>query len=160
MGEYFFQARRYGEVLPPLQQALAIDPDYFGAHAILGWLYEQTDKPDAAIEEFRKAYRLSGGNLLQLANQGFVLGRTGRSADAQQMVTTMKQISQSRFVPPYLFALVYVGLGNRDETFRWLEKAYEVRDISLVFLTVDPKWDSVRSDERFKQLLRRCRFPV
>ena len=160
VGEYFFQARRYREALPPLQQALAIDPDYFGAHAILGWLYEQTDKPDAAIEEFRKAYRLSGGNLLQLANQGFVLGRTGRRADAQQMVTTMKQISQSRWVSPYLFALVYAGLGDRNETFRWLEKAYEVRDISLVFLTVDPKWDSVRSEERFKQLLRRCRFPV
>ena len=160
VGEYFFQARRYGEALPPLLQALAIDPDYFGAHAILGWLYEQTDKPDAAIEEFRKAYRLSGGNLLQLANQGFVLGRTGRRADAQQMVTTMKQIAQSRLVAPYLFALVYAGLGDRSETFRWLEKAYEVRDIGLVFLTVDPKWDSVRSDERFKRLLRRCRFPV
>ena len=89
-----------------------------------------------------------------------MLGRTGRRGDAQQMVATMKQISQSRFVPPYLFALVYAGLGDRNEIFRWLDKAYEVRDIGLVFLTVDPKWDSVRSDERFQQLLRRCRFPV
>jgi len=81
-GEYFFQARRYGEALAPLQQAVAIDPDFFPGHAQLGWLYEQTGKPDAAVEEFRKAYRLSGGNLLQLANQGFVLGRTHLSMQA------------------------------------------------------------------------------
>jgi serine/threonine-protein kinase len=51
-------------------------------------------------------------------------------------------------------------LDDRDAAFQWLEKAYEVRDIGLVFLPVDPKWDSLRSDERFKRLLRRCRFPV
>ena len=159
-GGVLVMAKRYGEALPPLQQALAIDPDFFPTHTTLGLLDQQTGKPDAAIEEYRKAYRLSGGNILQLANQGFVLGRIGRRAEAQQIIATMQQISQGRFVPPFTFALVYTGLDDRDAAFQWLEKAYEVRDIGLVFLPVDPKWDSLRSDERFKRLLRRCRFPV
>ena len=87
-------AKRYGEALPPLQQALAIDPDFFPTHTALGLLDQQTYKPDAAIEEYRKAYRLSGGNILQLANQGFVLGQSGRRAEAQQIIATLQQISQ------------------------------------------------------------------
>lgn len=159
-GGIFVMGRRYSDALPPIQQALAIDPDFFPTHSVLGFLYQQTGKPDAAIEEYRKAYRLSGGNIVQLAYQGFVLGQMGRRAEAEQIITTMNQIAQSRFVPPFAFALVYAGLGDREAAFQWLEKAYEVRDVGLVFLPADPKWDSLRSDKRFQSLLRRCRFPV
>jgi hypothetical protein len=123
-------------------------------------LYHQTGKPDTALEELRTAYRLSGGNILQLAYQGFVLGQIGRRAEVEQILRTMNQIAQGRFVPPYAFALVYAGLGDREAAFQWLEKAYEVRDVGLVFLPADPKWDSLRPDKRFQDLLRRCRFPV
>jgi TolB-like protein/DNA-binding winged helix-turn-helix (wHTH) protein/Tfp pilus assembly protein PilF len=156
----FVLAKRYGEALPPLQQALAIDPEFFPAHTAFGMLHQQNGKPDAAIEEFRKAYRLSGGNIVQLAYQGFVLGQIGRRAEAEQIITTMGQIAQSRFVPPFAFALVYTGLGDREAAFHWLEKAYEVRDIGLVLLPVFPQWDSLRSDKRFQNLARRCGFPV
>jgi TolB-like protein/tetratricopeptide (TPR) repeat protein len=158
-GQFLLMAGRYDEALGPLQQALAIDPDLFPTHSVLGWLYDQTNRPDAALEEFRSAYRLSG-NVHQLAYQGVVLGRIGRRAEALQIITTMSQISQSRFVPPFGFALVHAALGDREAAFQWLEKAYDVRDIGLVFLPVDPKWDSLRSDERFQSLVRRCGFPV
>ena len=151
-------ARRYGEALPPLQKAIAIDPNFFPAHSVLGLLHQQTQKPDAAIKEYRNAYRLSGGNILQLANQGFLFGFTGRRTEAQEIIHTMNQIAESRFVPPVTFALVYAGLGENDTAFQWLEKAYQIRDIGLVLLTVDPKWDSLRSDKRFQSLLRRCGF--
>ena len=159
-GAIFVVARRYGDALPPLQQSLAIDPDFFPTHSVLGLFYQQTGKPDAAIEEYRKAYRLSGGNILQLAYQGFVLGQIGRRAEAEHIITTMNQIAQSRFVPPFAVALVYTGLGDRDAAFQWLEQAYAVRDIGLVFLPAAPMWDSLRSDKRFQDLLRRCGFPV
>jgi TolB-like protein/Tfp pilus assembly protein PilF len=159
-GAIFVIARRYDDALPALQQSLAINPDFFPTHSVLGLFYQQTGKPDAAIEEYRKAYRLSGGHILQLANQGFVLGRIGRRSEAEQIITTLNQIAQSRFVPPYAFALVYTGLGDRDAAFQWLEKAYAVRDIMLVFLPAAPVWDSLRSDKRFQDLVRRCGFPV
>jgi tetratricopeptide (TPR) repeat protein len=159
-GAILVVGRRYDDALPALQQALAIDPDFFPTHSVLGLFYQQTGKPDVAIEEYRKAYRLSGGNILQLAYQGFVLGQIGRRSEAEQIITTLNQIAQTRFVPPFAFALVYTGLGDRDAAFHWLEKAYAVRDIGLVFLPAAPMWDSLRSDKRFQDLLRRCRFPV
>ena len=159
-GAILVVGRRYDDALPALQHALALDPDFFPTHSILGLFYQQTGKPDVAIEEYRKAYRLSGGNILQLAYQGFVLGQMGRRAEAEQIITTMNQIAQNRFVPPFAVALVYTGLGDRDAAFQWLEKAYAVRDIGLVFLPAGPQWDSLRSDKRFQDLLRRCRFPV
>jgi TolB-like protein/Tfp pilus assembly protein PilF len=157
-GGYLVLAKRYGEALAPLQHALSTDPNFFPTHSVLGMLYHQTGKPDDAIAEFRKAYHLSGGNIVQLAYQGFVLGQVGRLAEARQIIGTMNQISQSPFVPPFAFALVHTGLGERDAAFRWLEKAYELRDFGLVFLASDPKWDSLRSDKRFQNLMRRCRF--
>jgi len=159
-GAIFAMAKRHGDALPLLQQALTIDPDFFPAHSIFGVLHQQTGKPDAAIEEFRKAYRLSRGNILQLAYQGHVLGQIGRRDEAEQIITTMDQIAQNRFVPPYAFALVHAGLGDREAVFQWLERAYEMRDAVMVFLPVDPRWDSLRSDKRFQDLLRRCGFPV
>jgi TolB-like protein/DNA-binding winged helix-turn-helix (wHTH) protein/tetratricopeptide (TPR) repeat protein len=159
-GGVLLWARRYGEALAPVQKAIAIDPNFFPARTVLGLLYQQTNKPEAAIKEYREAHRLSGGNILQLANQGFLLGITGRGTEARAILQTMNQIAQTRFVPPTTFALVYAGLGEKDTALQWLERAYEVRDLGLVLLTVDPKWDSLRSDKRFKSLLRRCGFPV
>jgi hypothetical protein len=63
-------------------------------------------------------------------------------------------ISETRYVPPYAFALIYAGLGERDAAIQWLERAYDVRDVHLIFLTVDPKWDPFRSDRRFEALVR------
>ncbi len=64
-------------------------------------------------------------------------------------------ISKDRYVPPYNIALVYQGLGNTPETVRWLEKAYEEKDVRMIWLGVDPKWDTLRSDPRFISILKR-----
>lgn len=95
-----------------------------------------------------------------LAFQGLVLGQVGRPSEAKQIITTMNEIAQRRFVPPSAFALVYDGLGSAIQQFHWLEKAYEVCDMGLVLLPAFYPWDSFRSDKRFQDLLRRCRFPV
>ncbi|MEJ7578885.1 MAG: tetratricopeptide repeat protein, partial [Pyrinomonadaceae bacterium] len=76
-------------------------------------------------------------------------------AQAQAVLDELKSLSTQRYVPPHNIAMVYNGLGERDEAFAWLEKAYEERDVRLTFLKVDPKWDSFRPDPRFADLLRR-----
>lgn len=80
----------------------------------------------------------------------------------EETITALGRVTPSRirFVPPSAFALVYTGLDDRDAAFHWLEKAYEVRDIGLVSLPVLANWDPLRSDKRFRSLMRRCRFPV
>jgi tetratricopeptide (TPR) repeat protein len=121
-------------------------------------IYERTGKPEAAIQSFEKAYSNSGGNLQALGSKGYVLARSGRHAEADQIVHDLIEAGKSRFVPPSSIALVYAGLGNRESTFQWLEKGYETRDVHMVFLTIDPMWDDFRSDPRFQELLKRCRF--
>ena len=67
-------------------------------------------------------------------------------------------MSRDRYVPPYAIALVHAGLGDRDAAFDWLRRGLTVRDVHLIFLTVDPKWDAYRSDSRFTALLSDCGF--
>lgn len=156
---FFGWSGRYEEAFGAAHRALAIDRDHFPAHAVLGHLHDLTGNPDAAVEAYRQAHRLSRGNVMQLAFQGSVLARSGRTGNARQIVETIEDIARSRFVPPSAFALVFAGLDDRDAAFLYLDKAYELRDIFLVMLTCAHWWDPLREDPRFERLLRRCGFP-
>jgi len=71
---------------------------------------------------------------------------------------TLLSISQERYVPPYAMAIVHAGLSQFDLALQWLERCYEARDVHVIFLTIDPKWDPLRADIRFSTLLQRCGF--
>jgi hypothetical protein len=73
---------------------------------------------------------------------------------------TLEALSRERYVPPYTMALVHAGLGDREAVFAALDRAYAARDIHLIFLTVDPRWDPYRADPRFGQLIGRCGFSL
>ena len=75
------------------------------------------------------------------------------------MLEELLKLSTERYVPPYHIALIYNGLDERDETLAWLERGYEQRDPKMVFLKVEPKWNNLRDDPRFQDLLRRVGFP-
>ena len=157
-GQFLLYSGRYPEAIAALDKAFAIDPGFWVAHFVMAAIYERTGKPEAAIQSFEKAYRNSGGNLQALASKGYVLARSGRYAEADQIVHGLIEAGKTRFVPPSSIALVYAGLGNRESAFQWLEKGYETRDVHMVFLTIDPMWDDCRSDPRFQELLKRCHF--
>jgi hypothetical protein len=93
-----------------------------------------------------------------MAFRGYVLATTGRAAEAREVLRTLDDIARQRYVPPYAMALVHAGLGDRDAVFAWLDKAYAARDVHLIYLPVDVKWDPYRSDARFAALLTRCQF--
>ncbi|MBB5060157.1 hypothetical protein HDF16_004893 [Granulicella aggregans] len=76
-----------------------------------------------------------------------------RAWEARPILDTLHAIAEARFVPPYAMALVYAGLRETDLVFEWLRRAEKQHDVHLVFLTVDPKWDFLRSDPRFSSLL-------
>ena len=90
--------------------------------------------------------------------RGYVLARMGRTAAAREVVEALTHPSPARYVPPYAAALVYAGLGDREATFAALEQAYAARDVHLMYLPVDMKWDPYRTDPRFVGLLARCGF--
>ena len=121
------------------------------AYALLG-------KSDLALEALADAARLSGGNSKALSLRGYVLAKMGRAQEAREVLRTLEALSHERYVPAYAMALVNAGLGEREAAFGWLDKAYAERDVHLMYLTVDPKWDPYRSEPRFDALLARCGF--
>jgi serine/threonine-protein kinase len=111
-----------------------------------------------ALAALSQAGKLSGGNSKAIAVRGYLLAKMGQPSEAQAVLETLEAISRERYVPPYAWALVHLGLEQKDLALEWLERSYQDRDVHLVFLPVDPKWDSVRGDGRFQALLERCRF--
>ena len=153
-----FQARDYAAAAEHARQAIVIDPEFWIGYIMAGQAYEQLGQPDLAFEAFMNAARFSGGNTKAMSFRGHLLAKGGRVDEAREVVKTLEALSRERYVPPYAIALVRAGLGEADAAFAELGRAYEARDVHLIFLTVDPKWDPYRADPRFGALVARCGF--
>jgi TolB-like protein/DNA-binding winged helix-turn-helix (wHTH) protein/Tfp pilus assembly protein PilF len=157
-GMFLFQARQYDAAVEQLQKTITMNPHFWVGHLHLGKVYEQKGMYQAAIEEFTKARDLSEGNSETIASLGHAYALSGRQDEARNVLEELKRQSQKSYVPPYNIAMIYAGLGEKDQALDWLEKGYEARDVHMIFLKVDPKWDSFRSDSRFQDLLQRMGF--
>ena len=155
-----FVARDYPAAVRFAQQSTVIDPQFWIGRWQLGQAYERLGKSDLALDAMDHAARLSGGNSKAISLRGYVLARVGRTSEAREVLSTLEAISRERYVPPYAIALVHAGLGDADQALDWLERAYEARDVHLIGLPVDAKWDPFRADRRFRALLDRCGFVV
>jgi Flp pilus assembly protein TadD len=153
-----FQARDYRGALDHARRAIVIDPEFWIGHMMLGQAYEQLAETDLSSKALADAARFSGGNSKPISLRGYLLARVGRGSEARDVLKTLEAVARERYVPPFAFALVHAGLGDREAVFDWLNRAYVARDVHLIFLTVDPKWDAYRADPRFEALLVRCGF--
>jgi len=150
-------AGRDAEALNSVRHALTLDPDFFPGHAALGHLHSLAGESELAVEEYRAAFRLSGGTVMTLAFQGAELARSGKRDQAGEVIAAMTRIAESRFVPPSAFALVHAS-SDHDAALLWLEKAIELRDVFMIFLPCGRWWDPLRTDRRFSSLVLRCGF--
>jgi tetratricopeptide (TPR) repeat protein len=154
-GRALYNARQYDQAIEQLRKTLEMDPNYARAHWILGMTYEQLAKYQDAIGEFQKALSLSSGESSTLGALGHVYASSGRRAEAQKVLAELKDLLRHRYVPPFSVALVYVGLGDKSQALEWLDRASEDRSFFLAYVKVDPRFDSLRGEPRFKDLLRR-----
>lgn len=150
-----FQARDFAGALGHARQALVVAPEMWIGHMQEGQALERTGDTERALAALDRAARLSGGNSKPISLSGYLLARSGREPQARAVLARLDETARHRFVPPYAFALVHLCLGEHDEALEWLERAVTVRDVHLVFLPVDPKWDPLRGDRRFEALLAR-----
>jgi TolB-like protein/Flp pilus assembly protein TadD len=153
-----FQARRYPAAIEHARRAILIDSEFWIGYMQLGQAYEQTDQGDLALAALTDAARFSGRNSKATSLRGYLLAKSGRTREAREVLRQLVSDARERYVPPGAMALVHAGLGDREAVFEWLAKAYDARDVHLIYLPVDPKWDPYRADPRFQALLARCGF--
>ena len=153
-----FAARDFTAAIAFAREAIVIDPDFWVGHFQLAQACVQLQQEDTALASLTQASRLSHGNSKALSLRGYLLARQQRTSEAGEILRLLETTAQERFIPPYAMALIHAGLGDADLAFAFLEQSLACHDVHLVFLTIDPKWDAVRSDARFSSLIARCAF--
>jgi tetratricopeptide (TPR) repeat protein len=154
-GMILYLARRYDEALECLRRALEVDAGHFLLHLRLGLVYVQTGMTDMAIDEMQTAVALSGRSTETLTGLAQACGASGRHAEMHAIVAELEQQTDQRYVSPYNMARVYAAAGDDEQTFDWLERAYEDHNPDLIELASEPAFDRIRQDPRFGSLLRR-----
>jgi len=149
--DYFF-ARRYDEAIEQVRKTLEMDPGFYSAYLTLGQALEMKGARDAAIEEYQKARALNDDSSV-LGLLGHAYGFSGNKMEADKILDQLKELSQERYVSAYSFALVYLGLGDKEQALGWLEQGYQDRAGSDIgYIRVDPFLDPLRGDPRFEAL--------
>lgn len=153
-----FQGRQYAAAVEQARRAMLVDSELWIGYMSLAQAYTSLGETELALETLTDVSRLSRGNSKSMALRGYLLAKTGRTVEARDVISRLESLSRERYIPPYAAALVYAGLGDREAVFVSLDKAYAERDVHLIFLPVDSKWDPYRDDPRFGALLGRCGF--
>jgi TolB-like protein/Tfp pilus assembly protein PilF len=155
MGATLYYAGRYDEAIDQCRRTIEMDPNFAVAHWHLGLAYEQKQIFDAAIEEFQKAISLSGGSPLMRAALGHAYAKSQNKHEANKILAELNELSKRQYVSPYEVATIYVALGNNEQAFHLLGKAYTEHSFHLVYLNVWPQFKSISSDPRFQDLVQR-----
>jgi tetratricopeptide (TPR) repeat protein len=158
LGMLLYRARRYDEALVAAQKALELYPLNPGALWVEAWSHEQRRELPEAISELEQAVRLSGGIPLYRALLGHAYALAGERTKALGILDELTSLSRQRYASPLDFAVVFTGLGDRIAAFQWLEKAYNERTMRIQELP-EPHFDSLRSDPRWQDLIRRIGLP-
>jgi tetratricopeptide (TPR) repeat protein len=159
MGFQLFYKRRYDEAILQLRKTLEMNPKFPLAHLWLGRAYQQKEMYEEAIAEYSETDAALPGWVVTLAGIGNVEGMAGKKREARDMLARLNTLSQKKYVTPYGVALVYAGLGEKDQALNWLDKALDDRSHWLVWIRLDPRWDPIRDEPRFKRIVSRVGFP-
>ena len=159
VGWAFYYARRYDQALEQCGKVLELEPNSVGAHDCLGLSFLGKGMHERAIAECQRAAILSGNDLTRVVGLARAHALAGNKTAARNALNELRLRAKRTYVPPSLFAQIYVALGEKKQGLAWLESAYADRDVYLARLNVEPAFDPVRSDPGFQDLMRRLGLP-
>jgi TolB-like protein/DNA-binding winged helix-turn-helix (wHTH) protein/lipopolysaccharide biosynthesis regulator YciM len=159
VGSRYFFARQYDRAIEQYRNAIQMDPEFVPVHLVLGHALEQKHRYPEAILEFEKAVNLSGGSPVYLASLAHGYGVAGRRSEAKKALDGLRSTAKHSYVSSYDLALAELGIGETDRALTLLAQAVEERCPRAAFLSVDPRFDGLRGDPRFKTLLVRTGPP-
>jgi tetratricopeptide (TPR) repeat protein len=156
-GQILFFGGKYDEALDRLQKTIDLEPNFWLSHLFISRVYGEKGMHAEAIAAAQKAGELSG-NSQSNAFRAYALAKAGKTDEARAVLDELLKLSVEQYVPPYNFAIIYYALGQPDRALDYLEKGYEQKDVRMVFLKVEPKWNNLRSEPRFLDLMKRMRL--
>ena len=157
LGQIYFYSRQYDQAIEAYDKTLELDPNRYRVYLWLGLIYEQKRMYDDAIAAFLKA-NTDEVNTEVLASLGSAYALAGKRAEALNVLNELEKRSARHYVSPYNRSLLFLSLGEKDKAFEWLERAYDERAEWMIYLSVDPRFDSLRSEPKFRDILRRIGF--
>jgi len=159
IGSALYFSRQYDRAIEQFQKTIEMDPNFVPAHVGLVQTYQAKGMYEEAIAERKKADALgqAPGSRAR-AQLAYAYAVAGKRDEAQKILIDLKELSKQRDVSPFDFALIYMGLGEKDQAFEWLNKTFDENPYRISFLKVNPRFDSLRSDPRFTDLLRRMKL--
>ena len=156
-GAALYFARRYDEATQQLQGVIKIEPTFSFAHVFLGYTYLMKGMYKEAIAEYRLQISIEGETTSTQCYLAYALAQSRQRSEAQAMLDKLK--STKEYVSPAELAIAYVGLGDKEGALASLERAYAAHDLQMQYLKVEPHYDSLRSDARFVELMRKVGLP-
>ncbi|HEX4951364.1 MAG TPA: tetratricopeptide repeat protein, partial [Blastocatellia bacterium] len=151
----YYLSRQYDQAIEQSRLLLTMEPNMGLAYGLLGKALVQKGNYPEAISAFQQAHSLLGGGVEVLDDLAFAYAVAGQAGEARKLLAKFQQLDRKKYGSLYNIARVYVALGEKQQAFQWLERAYEERAVELIYLNVEPQFDSVRSDPRFQHFLRR-----
>jgi len=155
IGWILFQSHRYDEAIRELRSALAVEPDNADALLYLGFALIANNQSGDAIPVLEKAVSVSHGSPAAIGVLIRAYSHAGRRSDALRLLAELQKRNKAGYVPAAAFVNAYLGLGENDHAFAWLEQAYQEQSSILLFLKIHPFFDPIRADPRFTDLVRR-----
>jgi eukaryotic-like serine/threonine-protein kinase len=159
MGWHLVYSRQYEKAVDQCLKTLELDPTFILAHVFLGQAYEQMGAFPSAVAEFEKAVEVSNRHSTYLADLGHGYAVAGRRTDALKILDELTELSSQRYVSARSIAEVHIGLDDLDSALTWLEKALVGRNGWLMHIRENPRYDRLRGDPRYVDLVRRMNFP-
>jgi serine/threonine protein kinase/TolB-like protein/Flp pilus assembly protein TadD len=150
-----YYARQYDEMIEYSRRAIELDPNYVWARWRRGTAYVMQSRFEEAIEEGERAAALSRRGPAALSYLGMAYCRAGRRGEAQQVLNELVELSKRTYVNPFSFFSIHLGLGQNDQALERLEEAVQSHLSGMIFIRVNPEFDPIRSEPRFKELVRR-----
>jgi serine/threonine protein kinase/tetratricopeptide (TPR) repeat protein len=164
-GLYSYYEHNYDDAIAKYRSTLESDPDFWVARHYLALAYVQKGRYQEAIAELRKLIKAPESGPVSdkvvaaeteaSASLGFAYGLAGKQREGRAILRQLETLSQQRYVSPLYFAIVYAGLKETDKAIEYLNKAFDARHPGLVLIRIEPMFDGLRGDERFKQLIKR-----
>lgn len=153
----FYLSRQYEKAEQQARTTIEIEPNHFSAHWVLGITYAQMKRYAEAVSALENAIQVGGKRPFVAADLGRILAESNKKKNALLILKNLEEAAKENYISPLNYAKIYLGLGETEKVFEWLEKGFETRAVRLPWLMADPQFDSLRDDKRFLKLSRKIK---